>query len=90
MNKGTVEYQDVILAITDISLRDGAFFIIATGYGPADEYHGPIRLYGPDGLLVMYGGHADCPGVKKNHVLRLETTCTFDPLEARSLAAAER
>jgi hypothetical protein len=74
MNKGTVEYQDVILAITDVRLGDGAILITATGTGPLAEYHGPIRIYGPDGLLVQEGGHADCPGAAKNQTLQLEVT----------------
>ena len=76
MNKGTAEYQDVILAIEGISLRGGAFVILATGTGPLAEYHGPVRIYGPDGLLVQEGGHIDCPGVTKGQEFRLDLTCT--------------
>ena len=76
MNKGTIEYGDVILAITDISLRDGAFFVTAAGRGPLAEYHGPARIYGPDGVLVQDGGHFDCPAAAKNQSFRLEAICT--------------
>lgn len=82
MRKGTVEYLDVILAVTDISLRDGAFLVVAVGPGPLDEYHGPVRLYGPDGLLVQDGGHADCPSVKRSGQLRLELALTPGSPEA--------
>lgn len=76
MARGTVEYQDVILAITDISLRDGAFFLTAAGLGPCAEYHGPARIYGPDGVLVQDGGRIDCPEAGKDQELRLEMTLT--------------
>jgi hypothetical protein len=81
VSKGTVEYQDVILAITDISLRDGGFFITAYGEGPLAEYHGPARIIGPDGLLVQDGGHVDCPAATKDQLVWLEMTCTpSDPV----------
>jgi len=76
MNKGTVEYEDAILAITDISLRDGAFVILAEGYGPLAEHHGPGRIYGPDGVLVQEGGHIDCPAAAKGQRARLIVTLT--------------
>ena len=76
MNKGTVEYEDVILPIADITLRDGGFFAIATGHGPLAEYHGPARIIGPDGLLVTQGGHINVPAVAKHQVLRLEMDLT--------------
>jgi hypothetical protein len=82
MNKGTIEYQEVILSITEISLLEGSFLIIAVGKGPLAEYHGPARIIGPDGVLVQYGGHIDCPSAESGENLRLVMTMTPDDLEA--------
>lgn len=57
--KGLVEYGDVILFIADVELRGGAIIVTAAGMGPAPEYHGPVHLYGRDGLLVAHGGRMD-------------------------------
>lgn len=83
MTKGTVEYQDVILAITDIRLRDGNFLVTAEGLGPCAEYHGPFRIYGPDGVLVQEGGRTDCPAAGKGQFLRLEVVLTPESPQAR-------
>jgi hypothetical protein len=82
VNKGTVEYEDVILPITDISLRDGTFLVVAGGPGPLAEYHGPARIIGPDGLLVQEGGHIDCPGAGIDQTYLLELTLTPESPEA--------
>ena len=74
--KGTVEYEDIILSVTDIRLLDGAFLIIAEGWGPSAGYRGPARIYGPDGVLVQDGGTIDCPAATKDQRLRLEAVLT--------------
>ncbi len=76
MSKGTIEYEDAILAITDITLRDGAFLVTATAPGPLAAYRGPIRMYGPDGVLVQEGGYIDCPAADAHQHVTLEAVLT--------------
>ncbi len=76
MNKGTVGYPDDILFLGDITLRDGAFFVTASGPGPAPEHHGPMRLYGPGGVLVQDGGSFDVPAADSGQRIRAEVTLT--------------
>lgn len=83
MIQGTVEYEEVILPIVGIGLRDGAFVVQAEGDGPADPWHGRVRVIGPDGVLVQQGGIIDCPAAEKGQRLRLELTLTPESPDAR-------
>lgn len=72
--KGSVEYENVILTIDDITLRDGMFIASCSGKGPAPEYHGPVRIYGTDGILVVIGGLLECPAARKEDRISVEMT----------------
>jgi hypothetical protein len=77
--KGTLEYGSATLFVADITLRGGAIVVTATGWGPAPRYSGPLRLHGPDGLLVAGGGHFDVETAGRLDAIKVELTLTPDP-----------
>ncbi len=84
MNMGTVEYRDTILWITDIFIRDGAFVVIASGFGPSEEYNGPVLVYGPDGLILQYGGKLHFPAAVRKQAITIHLVMTPSSPEAEA------